>query len=426
MDTKLAGIDRRTLIKLTALSGAPTAVTGFRIGPPGADAAPATSVTAAVLCLPAPTGRHRVGAVELYLLDRSRPDPWDSTIPVRELMITVFYPACTARNAARNFALAAQMPPGAAALFGEIAPLGHPQLPTSGVDWAATMTHARYGVPALRGRRPVVIYSPGGGDPRTLGTYIAEDLASHGYVVITVDHPGDACDVEFPTATSYRGRYRTTVLRGDPRADATTYRTMIETRVADCAFVADAVETLAAGGNPDALGRALPRELARALDPGRLAVYGHSAGGATAAETMYEDARFAAAVNMEGYLDWTPSTSGEVGELLPIAEHGSDRPLLMLGSSGFSDEQALNLSWEILLARSAPRVTRHQVARANHWVFTDFAPMAAQLQADGLTSPAARDALVGTIAPGVAVPEIRELLRGFLDRTVGARRVRGR
>jgi hypothetical protein len=49
--------------------------------------------------------------------------------------------------------------------------------------------------------------------------------------------------------------------------------------------------------------------------------------------------------------------------------------------------------------------------------------MAAQLQADGLTSAAARDALVGAIAPGVAVPEIRELLRGFLNRTVGTCRV---
>jgi dienelactone hydrolase len=419
MNTRLSGIDRRTLVKLTALSVALRAVTGSGIGPERADAASAASVTAAVLRLPAPTGRHRVGAVEFYLLDRSRPDPWNSTIPVRELMITVFYPA----RAAGKFALAAQMSPGAAELFGEIAPLGHPQLPTSGVDWAATMTHARYGAPALRGRRPVVIYSPGGGDPRTLGTCIAEDLASHGYVVVTVDHPGDACDVEFPTATSYRGRYRTTVFRGDPRADAATYRTMIETRVADCTFVADAAETLAAGGNPDALGRGLPRGLDRAIDPGRLAIYGHSAGGATAAETMYADARFAAAVNMEGYLDWTPSASGVVGELLPIAENGSDRPLLMLASSGFSDEQALNLSWNILLARSGPRVTRHQIARANHWVFTDFAPMAAQLQADGLTSAAARDALVGAIAPGVAVPEIRELLRGFLNRTVGTCRV---
>jgi dienelactone hydrolase len=408
MTTRLSGIDRRTLAKLAVLSGAAVSVAGLGPGTAWADAAPA------VLRLPSPTGPHKVGAVELYLIDRSRRDPWDPAIPVRELMITLFYPA----RAVRGFAPAAQMMPGAAALFGEIAPLGNPQLPASGVDWAATMTHAYRGAPALPGPHPVVIYSPGGGDPRTLGTYTAEELASHGYVVATVDHPGDACVVEFPAATAYRSSYRITAFRGDPRTDAATYHTMIETRIADCRFVADALGTLAAGGNPDALSRDLPRGLDRAIDPGRLAIYGHSAGGAAAAETMEEDARFAAAVNMEGYLDWTPSQPGELGQLLPVARHGTDRPILLLGSSGFSDEQALNLSWTILLARSGHLATRLQVTHANHWVFTDFAPMAAQLHADRLITTADRNALVGAIPPRIAVSQIRGLLRDFLDRTL--------
>lgn len=385
------------------------------IAEPGAAGAEAAS---AVLRLPPPTGPYQVGAVELYLVDRTRRDPWAPTIPVRELMVTVFYPA----RAVSGFALAAQMPPGAAALFGEIAPLGHPQLPASGVNWAATMTHAHAGAPALPERRPAVIYSPGGGDPRTLGTYIAEDLASHGYVVATVDHPGDACDVEFPTATTYRDQYRITVFRGDPRADAATYRTMIETRIADCKFVADALETLAAGGNPDALGRSLPRDLGRVVDPRRLAIYGHSAGGTTAAETLYEDRRFTAAVNLEGYLDWTPAASGELGVLLPVAARGTTKPMLMVGSDGFSDEHALDLSWTAMLAHSGRQATRRQIADANHWVFTDFVPMAAQLQADGLMTRDGRDALVGPIPSTAAVSHVRTLLRDFLDVASGERR----
>jgi hypothetical protein len=411
MTTRLSAVDRRTLAKLALVSGASMVGAGLGVGPARADLAPA------VLRLPAPTGPYRIGAVELYLADRSRRDPWDSAIPVRELMVTVLYPAC----GAQGFALAAQMAPGAAALFGQIAPLGHPQLPASGVNWAATMTHAHTGASALPGRRPTVIYSPGGGDPRTLGTYTAEELASHGYIVATVDHPGDACDVGFPTATTYRGRYRITVFRGDPRSDAATYRTMIDTRIADCKFVADALETLAAGGNPDALGRRPPRGLGRAIDPSRLVIYGHSAGGTTAAQTLYEDARFVAGVNLEGYLDWTPAAPGEPGVLLRVAEHGTNRPMLMVGSSGFTDEQALDLSWSVMLARSGHRARRRQIANANHWVFTDLAPMAAQLQAEGLMTSADRDALVGAIDPDTAVPEVRGLLREFLDRTLGVR-----
>jgi dienelactone hydrolase len=353
--------------------------------------------------------------VELYLVDPSRRDPWDPTIPVRELMVTVFYPAA----ATASFALAAQMLPGAATLFGQIAPLGQPELPASGVDWSATMTHSHLAAPAQPDRRPVLIYSPGGGDPRTLGTYVAEDLASHGYIVVTVDHPGDASVVEFPNTTAYRGQYRITVFRGDPRADAATYKTMIETRIADCSFVADALGRLAAGVNPDALGRPLPRDLDRALDPRQSGIYGHSAGGATAAEVLYEDRRFRAAINMEGYLDWTPAVAGTVGTLLPVAAHGVDRPLLLVGTDGFTDEQALDLSWDALLTRHLPTVWRRQLTGAGHWAFTDFVAMAPQLEAAGLMTAANRDALVGADSPNLLIPEVRCLARGTFDRTFG-------
>jgi hypothetical protein len=92
--------------------------------------------------------------------------------------------------------------------------------------------------------------------------------------------------------------------------------------------------------------------------------------------------------------------------------------MLMLGSSGFSDEQALDLSWTVMLAHPRHHTTRRRIADANHWVFTDFAPMAAQLEADGLMTAADRDALTGTVNPRVAVPGIRGVLRGFLDRAV--------
>jgi alpha-beta hydrolase superfamily lysophospholipase len=38
----------------------------------------------------------------------------------------------------------------------------------------------------------VVLYSPGAGDPRTWETALVQDLASRGYVVVTIDHTYDA------------------------------------------------------------------------------------------------------------------------------------------------------------------------------------------------------------------------------------------
>ncbi|MFE6686859.1 alpha/beta hydrolase [Streptomyces sp. NPDC057743] len=364
------------------------------------------------LRLPAPTGPHPIGTTALYLVDPSRADPWEPAIRVRELMLTVYYPA----RAAHGRPVARQMTPAAAAVFGQLDAVLH-RLPRHGVDWAATRTHAHPGAPARERPAPVLLYSPGGGDPRTLGTGPAEELASHGAVVVTVDHPGDASEVEFPVTRAGRpGRVRTTEFRYDPRTDPPLFRTAIETRIADLRFVVDQLALLAAGENPDAAGRALPAGLERALDLRRLGAYGHSAGGTAVAEALYEDPRIGAAVNLEGFLDWPAPAPGRAGALLPVARHGVDRPLLLLGSAGFAGKPELARSWSAVRARSGDRVHRAEIARGAHWVFTDYAALAPQLQSAGLMGAADRRALVGAIAPAVSVPLVRARLRSFFAR----------
>jgi dienelactone hydrolase len=378
---------RRAFLTSGAL-GALAALAGPTAGRARAVAQPFTPT------LPPPTGPVPVGAVPLYLVDGSRRDPWDPAIPVRELMVTVFYPARTVAG----FPPVAQMTPGAAASFGVLAPLIHPGLPASGVDWAATLTHAHAGAPAAPGRRPVLLYSPGGGDPRTLGTAVAEELASHGSVVVTVDHPGDATEVEFPAATEYRGPIRWTAFRGDPRTDAAVWRTMVETRVADLRFVLDVLHD------------ALPSRLRGLLDLRRAGVYGHSAGGTAAAVAMAADRRFRAAVNLEGYLD------DPAGELLPVAAWGTDRPLSLVDTGAFPD---MTRAWSALLARSRGRACARHVPDAAHWVFCDYAAIAPRLETAGLMTAQSRVALVGTLPPARSVPLVRNHVRRFFEHHCG-------
>lgn len=354
--------------------------------------------------LPAPTGPHRIGVTTLYLVDRARRDPWDP-IPVREVMVTVFYPARTVRG----YPVAPQMTEGAAGLFTVIDASVH-HLPKAGVNWAATTTHSHTDAPAQAVRRPVVLYSPGGGDPCTLGTGVAEELSSRGYVVVTIDHPGDASEVDFPIERAGREKVRPTILRGEPGPEQ--FRTMIDTRIADTRFVLDQLEVLAAGLNPDAAGRALPQHFSRALDLRRVGMYGHSAGGTAAAEAMYEDRRIGAAVNLEGYLDHPPKTPGQEGELFPVARDGVDRPLLLLGTDGFRNER-FDRSWSAMLAHPQGCTRRRQIDNATHWVFTDYAAMAPQLQAAGLMTADDRTALVGAIDPAQAVPMVRNHVLSF-------------
>ncbi|MFD0278200.1 alpha/beta hydrolase family protein [Kitasatospora sp. NPDC127111] len=373
---------------------------------PPASAAPAPSAPGEVVpTLPAPTGPHAVGAHPVHLVDASRRDPWLPAIPVRELMLTVFYPA---RDITGCSPLP-QLPPLAARLFGQIAPRSRPQLPAAGVDWAATRSHSFSGAAPLPGRRPVLLHSPGGGDPRGLGTLLAEELASHGAVVVSVDHPGDAAGVEFPDVTDDRREpVRATELRRDPRDEPSVFRRMIDARVADLRFVLER------------LGRAaelpLPDGLADVLDLRRVGVYGHSAGGSAVTEALHEDRRVRAGINLEGFLDHPPAVPGGAAEPFAVTANGVDRPLLLLGSERFDRRAELERSWSALAARSGRWVHRRCVADAGHWTFTDFAAVLPQLRAAGLMTAAGQEALIGTADPAVALPEIHRTVRGFFAR----------
>ncbi|MEU9123822.1 alpha/beta hydrolase [Streptomyces sp. NPDC048506] len=418
-----AGVRRRAVVGAVGLAaGALLVGCGGAARARGRTAARPRPADGVTLRLPAPTGPHRIGVTGLYLVDRTRRDPWDRSIPVREVVVTVLYPARTVRGCP----VARQMTQGAAAMFRELDARVH-GLPRSGVNWAATATHAHTGAPAQPVPRPVILYSPGGGDPRTLGTGLAEELASHGHVVVTVDHPGDASEVEFPNTTAYRPTpYRTTVFRDDPRRHPERARTMIDARIADLRFVLDQLAVLTAGGNPDAAGRALPEHLGQAIDLERVGCYGHSAGGTAAAEALYEDRRIGAAINLEGYLDRPADRPGRPGELYPVARHGVDRPLLLLGTDGFTGTQEarreLERSWAAMLAHPHSRTRRRQLDHALHWMFTDYAAMAPQLQAAGLLTAGARRALVGTLDPAVSVPAVRHHVRSFFARHLSRRR----
>ncbi|WP_018348879.1 hypothetical protein [Longispora albida] len=360
------------------------------------------SVAAASLVIPqlaAPDGRLPVGTEVLHLVDEQRTDPWpDAAGQPRELMVTVHYPARTVRG----YPLARQMSPLAARHFGAFdARYIHPELPDSGVDWQGATGRAHTGAPARSGRYPVLLYSPAAGDPRTLNTALAEDLASRGNIVVSMDHPGETSEVEFPG-----GRLRGIALPGPP-GQPDVFSTILQTRLADTRFVLGELTGLASGTNPDAEGRRLPERLGRALDLGRAGMYGHSIGGTTAAQALYEDPRIDVAVNLEGYLDHPG------GELLPVARYGTSRPLLLYGTDGFRDERFAR-GWAAMRA-SGTCVRQETVASATHWVFSDFATIAPQLQAAGLMTAEQRKSLIGAVEPPVSVPAIRDTVAGFFS-----------
>src|SRR5689334_25342539 len=79
---------------VTALTALAVAMTAVSVTPAAA---------ADTIRLPAPTGRQPVGTTSLYLKDTSRADPWVPSVPYRELMVSLFYPAVPTPGPKKQF-----------------------------------------------------------------------------------------------------------------------------------------------------------------------------------------------------------------------------------------------------------------------------------------------------------------------------------
>ncbi|MGW2859571.1 alpha/beta hydrolase family protein [Streptomyces sp. NPDC001205] len=352
------------------------------------------------MSLPTPAGSYPVGTTSLHLTDRGRPDPWAGSQPYRELMVSVRYPARGVAGHPR----APQMLPGEAAGFDAMNNLTG--IPRGRVDWAATRSHAYTDAPVARHRPrgfPVVLYSPGVGDPRTLGTTLCDELASRGYVVVMIDHTYDAGAVEFPG-----GRVEKTVLPQEfekadraGRAEVTALlKKTVAVRVADTRFVLDR------------LGR-LPRGLRGALDLNAVGMFGQSAGGFTAAQTMHDDPRIRAAADLDGVMGYTqrdddPANPSSVGT------DGVDRPLLLMGKEGNNHHSVA--SWDAVWQHSQGWLRDLTLAGSGHASYTDLQSEIPQLARDVGLSAGTVAANVGTVQPRRSVAAQEAYITAFFDR----------
>ncbi|WP_433794770.1 alpha/beta hydrolase family protein [Actinoplanes sp. CA-252034] len=335
--------------------------------------------------LPAPTGPECLGTVALHLRDTTRIDPWVPSHPVREIMVQVWYPA----RSTRGHLPAPWLSPGAVPHFSEVFGLPADRVRT-------TATHGRVGAPVARkaGGHPVLLYSPGLGGDRGTSTVLAEDLAAHGFIVVTVDHTHDASEVEFPD-----GRVEVAAL--PPELDDEVIARVADVRAADIRFVLDQLAALDAGRNPDAGRRPLPDGLRGAFDLDRVGMFGHSLGGSTAAAVMHADRRLKAGVNLDGTL---------VGA---HAVAGSDRPFLLLSSD--HGPGAEDPTWNTFWASQRGWKRELRLSGAVHGSFNDGVVLYPQAAAELGLTPEQLAEMVGTLEPQRSVAVQRAYLRAFFD-----------
>jgi predicted dienelactone hydrolase len=150
---------------------------------------------------------------------------------------------------------------------------------------------------------PLVMLSPGFTNSRSVLTALAEDLASHGYVVAGIDHTYESFATAFPD-----GRVTTCLARQTRHRSEGFWKKIVAGRAADVCFVLGELT----GAHPPWPGTAL-------IDPSRIAMAGHSIGGATAISAMLADSRIRAGIDMDG------------STIARIPDEGLARPFLFLG-----------------------------------------------------------------------------------------------
>ncbi|WP_330178974.1 hypothetical protein OHB26_20950 [Nocardia sp. NBC_01503] len=375
---------RRHILAIAAVSMVATAVAGVADASPDAPADPAVSIN-----LPAPTGPDPVGLTEVHLIDASRPDPWDPSHR-RELMVQIWYPADDAGTAPT----APWMLPGTREELGLL-------LTQSGVapgSWALAPSHSRGDAQARTGsgRFPILLNSPGLDDTTGLNTAQAEDLASHGYIVVAINHTHESFAVQFPD-----GRTERSAVPLDSPMNVLSDQ-LLPTRVADARFVLD--QLTAAASHSDT-SPALPQHLADDLDLTKVGMFGHSLGGTTTAQTMHDDSRIAAGVNLDGPI------------LGSVATDGLDRPLLMFASD--TSPWFGNPGWEPNWATNTGVKLPLRIAGTRHMSFTDAQVIVAQLVAAGLVSTDLSNQTVGPIDATRSVDLQRSYLLAYFDAVFG-------
>jgi len=375
-------MSRRTFLGTAALASS-AAVIGVA---PQATASPTPAPPR--FFLPAPSGPHPVGTVELHLVDPNRTDPFAPSPRVRELMVQVWYPAARVHG----LPVAPWMTPLAQARFE-----ADNGLPAGLVD--AIVTNSRVGAPVAtrHGGLPVVLFSPAYGGMRAWYTSALEDLASRGYVVVGIDHTYDSEVVEFPD-----GRIATI----NQAPDSSDVPLALDVRTRDSRFIVDQLAALNSGRHVDAEHRGLPHGLRSALDVSRIGIFGHSLGGSTSVRVVSEDHRVRAGANLDGAVTLVEEPP------LPAFPPPVFRPFLRV----LADHEP-GSSAELLWANLHGWRLQLRISGSQHGTFvTDFAALVPQILSEFPLPPELVEGLnLGSIDGARAVTVERAYVAAFFD-----------
>jgi dienelactone hydrolase len=242
-----------------------------------------------------PTGRHAVGRMVLQLKDDDRPEPWtESPRDARQMTLVIWYPAKATADAATS------------PYIPEISKKVPPMLALENARAKKMKIYTVAGGPPVAEmpkKFPVLFFSPGG-DVSPFGyASIVEDLASHGYVVVGIDHVYEGKGQVLTDGTVVSPIIeKVRPPMGDTKAQADFYRKRVEIRAGDVKSAMATIRMMNSRG-PDA-------KFHGRLDLDRIGVFGHSIGGVAVGSVLWAMPEVKAGVNIDGMFMGMPYVTG--------------------------------------------------------------------------------------------------------------------
>ncbi|GGG12387.1 hypothetical protein GCM10011344_11350 [Dokdonia pacifica] len=356
-----------------------------------------------VFSLPKPTGIYQVGTHAIHLkTDMDEPITKDET-DKREIMVKVWYPS-------NNNAFAKEVPYlDKANRTSFIQKYGGGILPPASMNYLDRVTtHVYQEAPIIEDTFPVVLFSHGYGSNASGYYALLSEIASHGYIVINMNHTYESLATTFPDGSEKFFDYEFQAIDG---ADAMQHITpiknafendysyderhaiireaskeynvtkMVKRWTKDMIYTLDQLEDWNKNGF-----------LKNRLDLEKIGVFGHSRGGGAAGQLTIKDTRIKAAVNIDG-VQW--------GEMMDTMYH---KPFLYISADWPADHHDINA--HTYKHKSTDYFYESKLLTAAHPNFMDIP----------LMIPVESLAQTGTIDAKLGIQITNELILSFFDK----------
>ena len=235
--------------------------------------------------LPKTTGAYQVGSTTFDWVDSSRKDLLDPKNN-RELMVQAWYPTDNGRNKGRE--MESYLPITKNGINQIISTFSFGEL-FADVNHVNTQVYKDGKLSSKKGKYPVVLFSHGLSMGNWNYQWLTRELASHGFIVLSIDHPHFSSGTEFkdgrfiPVASRF--------LSGNAIPKLEEYDDYVnQIWVKDIQFVIQQLDTL----------NKVDKTFKNRMDLNKIAALGHSMGGAAAARALQVESKIKSAINIDG------------------------------------------------------------------------------------------------------------------------------